>query len=744
MSLLVNVVIPPLFDAYTYALPEELCGSVEIGHKVEVPLGKRRAAGFVVSEETKPASEFSYKIKNIAGVSAEYPFFNSEQLQFFKWIADYYGASLGSVIDVAIPSSVPQKFQRTIRIREYQECRGKVQQKVVELLKERGDWVDHNDLVRSIPGAANTYKSLEEKGIIESRSEELKDHFLDHSPPPDWAKAEVQLNEKQQEATTRIKESISKNEFQPYLLYGVTGSGKTEVYIESIQHAFAQGKGVLVLVPEIALTPQLVDRFRVRLGSNIAVLHSGLGKRARWDGWRALLDSRTPIALGARSAVFAPIENLGLIIVDEEHDGSYKQNDGLRYNARDSAVVRAKMHSCPIVLGSATPSLESYLNAVTKKYIPMSLPGRHGVAERPTIDLVDLSSIRAKEMKTPHISPQLFTALTETIERDEQVFLLYNRRGFASYLQCEKCEEVMECPNCSVTFTYHQRLHRLVCHYCNLRLVPPEFCGSCSSVATEQNENKHVVPGVLVQRGAGTEKVFDEVQELFPEVSIARLDRDAASNTESYKAILDKIRSQETKIVVGTQMIAKGHDLPNVTLVGIVDCDIGLHMPDFRAGERTFQLLTQAAGRSGRSSKPGRVLLQTRLPKHLSLVKTIQQDYEGFAKLELKSRADLEYPPFSRILRIVATAKDQQTPHAVLEQYRIAINKLVESKGYQVTILGPTPAPIEKIKTEWRWHLLLKGKKITDLINIIHSLQQARNKHRGMRITFDLDPQDML
>ena len=754
MPQLVDVVIPPLFQAYTYALPDELLPIVDVGFEVEVPLGKRNATGFVISKSTDQDAQpnLSYEVKEVVKVSADYPYFDPSQIGFFQWVADYYGVGLGNVIDVALPHAVSQKFSRYVRLTDAQhtQIRGKLQKRIIELLETASGGMDYSAILRKQRGAGPALKRLEALGVVTIDSSEILDHHVDHTPPPQWAKTEVDLNEPQTHALNAIVQHAREKKFQTTLLYGVTGSGKTEVYIEAMSAVVGAGMGALVLVPEIALTPQLIDRFRARLGNDIAVLHSGLDRRARWDSWRALLEKRHFIAIGARSGVFAPVPNLGLIIVDEEHDSSYKQAEGLRYNARDLAVVRGKFHNCPVVLGSATPSLESYYNAAAKRYIPASLPLRHSAAAPATIELVDLNKLRPRDMLSKNISPQLHQALKEVLARGEQAFILYNRRGFASYLQCEKCEAVVECPNCSVTFTYHQNRNRLLCHYCNLSIVPPEFCTNCSRTDSTDtpdesgNSEKYLVPGLLVQRGAGTERIYDEVRTFFPDSVVDRLDRDVANNVASYRDILDRVRDGVTSILVGTQMIAKGHDLPNVTLVGVVDCDVGLHFPDFRAGERVFQLLTQASGRAGRATKPGRVILQTRVPKHLSIVKTLQHDYEGYAKAELQSRAALGDPPFTRILRIIVSAGEQHTPGKILAEFKTFLEADIEANTRDITILGPTPAPLEKLKTEWRWHLLLKCKSATPLIQVMNELKARTKKRKGVKILYDLDPQDLL
>ncbi len=702
-----------------------------------VDFGRQRRFGYVV--ETLPA-EISpeIEVKPLDLNQEIFHCFEPWQLEFFYWIARYYGDSVTRVIDTAVPQPAPAKFERyAIFIQDPpRPLRGKVQRELLLALKEGGGPVLCSELQKRFPGALQVLRALQSAGLakIESREQSAE---ISGMTAPDWAKREVELDEHQKSALQQVSAAVVAGSFAPFLLHGVTGSGKTEVYIDAIAAAREAGRGALIIVPEIALTPQLIDRFVARLGSSIAVLHSGIARRERWSAWRALIEKKSFIALGARSAIFAPVPDLGLIIVDEEHDGSYKQAEGLRYNARDLAVVLAKMKSCPVVLGSATPSLESYYNAATKKYSYLHLPQRHGTGNGVDIKLIDLNKCKPWEQPSKHISLELYEALKEVLERDQQAFILYNRRGFAAYLQCERCHAVLNCPNCSVTLTFHAAVNRLKCHYCDYEAVVLQKCPYCG----QQDEKGE--PGDLAQRGAGTEKVFDEIQELFPGVGVARLDRDSVSQLWKYRRILDDVRSGKTKILVGTQMIAKGHDLPGVTLVGIVDCDVGLHMPDFRAGERIFQLLTQAAGRSGRGDQRGKVILQTRVPQHPSLIKTVEQDYKGFAKIELLQRKEAGYPPFSRMLRVVASAEDQQAPPAFLLGLREKALNRINGSALPVVVLGPSAAPLGRLRNRWRWHLLFKAKTITALGSVLNELQRHAVPKK-IRLAFDLDPQDLL
>jgi primosomal protein N' (replication factor Y) len=749
---LVNVVIPPLATSYTYTLPDDLATRVGVGSEVEVPLGTRHAVGYVVQPPDNASSAEGLALKSVSRLRRPYPLFVKEQLEFFEWVANYYADSLSSVIETAVPPPVPQKFRRFVSlIKGWSEVvgsegattvRGKVEKQVMVALSDAPQGMDTKLLASRIKGSAQAVKRLLERNILSLREEELLDQHLLHPAAPEWAKASVVLSEAQNDALQAILVSHKAKTFTPFLLHGITGSGKTEVYIEAAREVLASGRGVLVIVPEIALTPQLIDRFRARLGNDLAVLHSGLHPRTRWDGWRALLEGRCRIGIGARSAVFAPVKDLGLIIVDEEHDSSYKQQEGLRYHARDLALVRGKMKDCPVILGTATPSLETFAHASSGRYQYLHLRSRPGTAQTPSIRILDLNQIKPWEMKSRSVTPDLFEALSRTLEAGNQAFILYNRRGFASYLQCERCENVVKCPNCSVTLTYHKNNHSLVCHYCGIRITPPSRCSSCTTA--NQTSAAPAKTAQFQQRGSGTERVYDELQELFPLAQIARLDRDAVTDEDQYRKILDEVRSGKTQILVGTQMIAKGHDLPGVTLVGVVDCDVGLHMPDFRAGERVFQLLTQVAGRAGRAEKAGEVLLQTRVPKHPSIVFTQADDYLSFARAELITREALRYPPYTRMLRIVVSSSDRAIGAATIEAVAHDLETLRTSLGFTVQVLGPTPAPIEKIKTLWRWHLLVKATSAAHLNRLVRELRSGRRKSKAARIVFDIDPQEML
>ncbi len=747
MSVLADILIPPLDRPYTYLVGKNLQADLKPGFKVSIPIGKRFTSGYVVGlREDNPDTVRTFELKEIADIVGRSPSFRIEDLEFYQRIAEYYGDHLSNVLDVAIPALSPPKFDAVVSLTgvPLPEKAGERQKEIITLLHATPEPMARSLLLRRLRGAAKSLDTLKEQGIVQFTEIEVRSDLSPRAPHAAWTKKDIELTLHQKTAVSRINKVVDEGVFAPFLLHGVTGSGKTEVYLDVVSHAIAQGKGALVLVPEIALTPQLIDRFQARFQSAIAVLHSALVKRFRWDSWRSLVEGRCRIAIGARSAVFAPMENLGVIIVDEEHDQSYKQAEGLRYHGRDIAVLRAKHRSCPVVLGSATPSLESYHHAATKKYTYISIPARPNAAPPLSFQVVDLNRLRNNEMPSPNVSAPLCDELTSTFAAGDQAFVLYNRRGFASYLQCDTCRHVISCPNCSVTLTYHKKKHSLVCHYCNLTAVPATFCPACREKKKPAPDAEQKTPGKLVHRGGGTEKAYEELTQLFPQVAIDRLDRDTVSDFDSYKDVLDRVRNKQTQLLVGTQMIAKGHDVPEVTLVGILDCDIGLQIPDFRSAERAFQLLTQAAGRAGRHEKAGRVVLQTRLPTHPAIKKTVEADFRGFAAGELALRKALSYPPFCRLLRIIVSSNDQKLPERILQAFKEMVDTVSPQLPAPLTVLGPAPAPIEKIKTMWRWHMLLKCERSSILHHVLMMLKGQAKKNKQARVVFDVDPQDML
>jgi primosomal protein N' (replication factor Y) len=571
--------------------------------------------------------------------------------------------------------------------------------------------------------------------------EEFRDPFADRpaETPPSLVPTVYQ-----QVALDALVAGLDQKTPRPFLLHGITGSGKTLVYIELIRQALARGRSAIVLVPEISLTPQTVSRFRAHFGNEVAVLHSGLSDGERYDAWRLLRSGERTVAVGARSALFAPLSDLGVIVVDEEHEGSYKQSDAPRYLARDLAVVRAHANGAVCVLGSATPSLESWSNAERGKFRRLHLPERVGGAKLPQVRVIDLRKGRDTSTgpaKRPSrgagvLSEELVAAVDTRLRKHEQVILLLNRRGYSSFIQCRECGEVEQCENCSVSLTYHRVAQRTVCHHCRFEAAAPVRCPRCGSHD-------------LSYRGLGTEQVERVAAETFPEARIARMDVDTTSGKWAHHRILDRVGRGEIDILLGTQMIAKGLDFPRVTLVGVVNADVGIHLPDFRASERTFQLLSQVAGRAGRGELGGDVLIQTSLPDHYAVRAAVAHDYEGFATRELSERQRPGYPPHVRLANVVVSSPDQRLAATGAERgaswLRSWLSRRAREGGAIVELVGPAPAPIERLNGRWRWHFLMRSASPAALGAAARALIRGYSLPAGdVRLALDRDPVALL
>lgn len=586
--------------------------------------------------------------------------------------------------------------------------------------------------------SVSALRALGERGLaLQERSALRVDPFLGVPVPSDTPHA---LTEAQRVAVDAVNEHVGAGTFRPFLLYGATGSGKTEVYLRVIARALDQGKGAVVLVPEIALTPQLVHRFRARFGNCVAVQHSGLTDRERADQWRRIRNGELPIVIGARSAIFAPLERLGVLIVDEEHEGSYKQEENLLYHARDVAVMRAKMESAVVVLGSATPSLESFHNAAQGRYTRLDLPERVTARALPEVDLVDMrKEPPAAGGEAPILSGALRSALRATVERGEQAILFLNRRGFATFLFCRDCGHAFRCSNCDVSLVLHRGPSReegaLRCHSCDYKAPVPAECPECGGGQTES-------------RGQGTQRVEAEVRAAVPEAQTVRLDRDVSMRRGAREEILASLRAGKADVLIGTQMVAKGHDFPRVTLVGVISAESSLYFPDFRAPERTFQLLTQVAGRAGRGEAAGRVLVQTYDPDNACLFHVRSHDYDGFYQGEIGHRREPRWPPFCRLTNIRVTAPVQAVAEEGAALCAEAARRLCASDaacGRDVEVLGPSPAIIPRVRNRWRWQVLLKGNRQAMLRRVALAACAAL-PGRGVRasVVVDVDPVSML
>ena len=787
----------PLDQVFTYLLPETLRHRVQKGSRVLAPFGARKLAGVVLRTH---AERPSAPPRELLRLLDEQPALDDELLKLGAWIASYYCAPLGEVLRAMTPlagdlrrgkifslTTAGRDAARQLHLSETQDAATEI----LRLLDIRA--LSASYLTQKVDKAAAVLKSLEKKGFVEvedvaaerdplrASAARLRAEFVRRPTIEKLPKAERELlsflelhpgshnvaeleervakastaaralarrdlvkltleavgaaqfpfraphelNPHQKAAYDRIEEALRAQLFQTFLLQGVTGSGKTEIYLKTIDAALALGKGALMLVPEIGLTPAVAGQFHHRFGDRVAILHSGIHDSERAQEWRRIRSGEAKVVVATRSGVFAPVQNLGLIIVDEEHDQSYKQQETPRYHGRDVAIVRARDRGAVVVLGSATPSLESRYNADRGKYQLLHLPERVESRAMPKVDVIDTRQEFLETRKQATFSRALIDAVTERLENGEQSMLLLNRRGFSSFMTCRACGERLECPNCSVTLTFHRRDRRMLCHYCNFSSRVPERCPKCDS--------DHIQ-----FLGLGSERVEDELHGAFPRARIARIDRDTTGGKRDYEAILAKFRAGEFDILVGTQMIAKGHDIPNVTLVGIVSADTGLGLPDFRAAERTFQLLTQAAGRAGRGTTPGIVLMQTNNPDHYAVRFAAEQDYEKFYAKELEFRRVMHYPPFGALANVIVRGTREEEALA----RSAALGRLLNPAPEGVKILGPAAASLARLKNEYRYQMLIKTssrKRLNEILGQVRGFAAAE-KWNPTSLVIDVDP----
>jgi primosomal protein N' (replication factor Y) (superfamily II helicase) len=652
-----------------------------------------------------------------------------------------------------LPAAPAVRTRRAVRIMRYlgtlgerDELFGRAgrQREAYESIEASGGSVRLSHLIEQEGFSRSVIAGLATKGLVALvDEEEVRDPFAGMGTEPPARHVPTAA---QRAALDALVAALDEKAPPPFLLQGITGSGKTLVYIELLRAVLARGKTAIVLVPEIALTPQTVARFRADFGDEVAVLHSGLSAGERYDAWRRLRSGERRIAVGARSALFAPLTNLGAIVVDEEHEGSYKQSEAPRYLARDLAVVRAGLHGAVCVLGSATPSLESWHNARSGKFRHLLLPERVGGARLPEVSVVDLRVKRAggegqRTATRPTrgggaFSEELLTGVDARLRRNEQVILLLNRRGYSSFVQCRECGEVEQCENCAISLTYHRVTQRIVCHHCRHEAPAPERCPRCGSHD-------------LSFRGLGTEQVERLAAEAFPTARIARMDVDTTSGKWAHQKILDRVGRGEIDILLGTQMIAKGLDFPRVTLVGVVNADVGLNLADFRASERTFQLLSQVAGRAGRGTLGGEVVIQTSLPQHYAIQAAMRHDFEGFARRELSERERPTYPPHVRLVNVVVSSPDRRLAATGAEQGALWLQRWLarERRGQRagVELVGPAPAPIERLHSRWRWHFLMRAASSGALGRAARALVSEFKLPAGdIRLVLDRDPVALL
>lgn len=720
-----------------YSIPESWAGKVHIGSRVKVPLRSREILATVVALVDTPSVP---EPKIILGLVSENPILNKSLLALARWMAEYYCCPVESAIRSLLPEVIRKakvgfKRERIVSLgrgiseTELQslEVKAPRQAQVLRFLIEEAEPIRWRELQQRVSTTDRTIQQLVGRNLLQVEFETTdRDPYGSERFVSSTA---LEMNPDQKKALEMVVRSVEARDNRPILLHGVTGSGKTEIYLQAIDHCLKQDLGALVLVPEISLTPQTVERFKMRFQADlIAVLHSHLSAGERHDEWHKLNSCRARVAIGARSAVFAPVQRLGLIVVDEEHETSYKQEETPRYHARDLAVVRAQIDRCAILLGSATPSLESYHNAKTGKYRLACLTSRVDDRQLPLIRVVDMRQEYLKQKHVPLISARLASAIEARLAAQEQTILFLNRRGFATSLVCNQCGFVCECPNCSVSLTFHQSENRLKCHLCGHAVLAPRKCPKCSDPS-------------IRYAGYGTEKIEGTVRKLFPSAAVARMDADSMSKKDAYRQTLQAFRTGKIDVLVGTQMIAKGLDFPNVTLVGIINADVGLHMPDFRAGERTFQLLTQVAGRAGRGDMAGEVFVQSSTPFSPSIQFARHHNFEGFWEQEIEFRERCEYPPFIHLLMIHVRSEHQRLAEFTAE----TIHRRIGEKPDPTMTLHPVvPAPIERSKGFYRYQILLRSKAIRRLSGTVRSIIQKLTFPDEVHVSVDVDPYQVL
>lgn len=704
------------------------------GCRVIVPVGKSRRLGVVLdSTDQEPSIP---NIKTVISVLDTEPVFTEELLNFCQRVSSYYLYPLGLTLLLALPESLRRKTSSIASLTK--TTRIAVLLVPPETVSDRAFDDNLRQLFVKNPSGVPLVKlkAILEKDLYRFINKLRKKKWLEIISAPDNSVMESffgqaietsfpeHLTEDQIKILDEAEKSLGQNRFYPCLLYGVTGSGKTEIYLRLASKAVEIGKSVIVLAPEIALITQLETIFRSRFGEKLAVWHSGLSPNVRIDQWLSILRGNKKIVLGTRSAIFLPVKNCGLIVVDEEHDPSYKQEDRMRYNARDIALMRAQMLQIPIILGSATPSLQSYYHAREKHYKLFTITRRVHGHPLPEIEVVDMR----RERRPRIFSKRLQQALKETFSEGLQSLLFLNRRGYAPYVLCRNCGHVATCNRCSIALTYHIETHNLKCHYCNFTMDPPEACPECGK-------------SILLYLGFGTEKVEEEVKKIIPEAETIRIDRDTIKNMKDLVTALNKIRQGKVGVIIGTQMIIKGHDFPLLSLAGVINADVALALPDLRSGELTAQQLLQVAGRSGRRETVGKVIIQTYNPSHYVIEATVKGNYSLFCEKELESREKLFYPPYAKIARIVCESTDMEKVHKSVYRLYDLIKNLAENFGCAIT--GPAPAPFFKLRNRYRWHILVRSRDssiLTEFLRTFWESKPVKGARRKLRITVDRDP----
>ncbi|MEB6204178.1 primosomal protein N' [Staphylococcus xylosus] len=785
---------------FDYIIPSRLQSMVQVGMRVIVPFGPRTIQGYVMQVTDKPDDNIDIaKLKEIKEIQDIKPELTEELIQLTEWYNNYFVTKRISMLEVMLPSAIKAKYTKVFSIvdvdavpeelkvkfdkdgqypykeAQYNDDLGQIvpllKQGIVSEMtllsqnvskkKQRAvsiiEGFDYDSILNSLEKSKKQYelyayllderhhtvllKDLEEMGFSKSSIDTLMrkgfvekyDAIVERDPFETRVfeqDQKQQLTYDQQEAYKSILESIQAHRQRTYLLHGVTGSGKTEVYLQTIEEVLKLGRQAMMLVPEIALTPQMVLRFKRRFGDEVAVLHSGLSKGERYDEWQKIRDGKASVSVGARSSVFAPFKNLGMIIIDEEHESSYKQEDYPRYQARDIAQWRSQYHQCPLILGSATPSLETYARAEKGVYELLSLPNRVNQQALPEIEIVDMRTELSSGNRSM-FSEQLRKAIQQRLDKKEQIVLFLNRRGYASFMLCRDCGHVPQCPNCDISLTYHKSTDQLKCHYCGHQEVPPNKCPNC--------ESEHIR-----QVGTGTQRVEELLQEAFQEARIIRMDVDTTSRKGAHEKLLDDFGAGKGDILLGTQMIAKGLDFPNITLVGVLNADTMLNLPDFRASERTYQLLTQVSGRAGRHEKEGEVIIQTYNPEHYAIKDVQANDYTAFFNKEMNYRKMGKYPPYFFLINFTIAHKEMKK---VMEASKHIHKILLQHLTDKALVLGPSPAALSRINNEYRFQILVKYKSepaLHEALKYLDDYYHDQYLKEKLSLKIDINPQMMM
>ncbi len=728
-EIIINNNSKELNRTFDYNIPKELEEKVKIGSRVLIPFGnmKKLEDGFVIGfKETS-----NYKLKDISKICDE-NILNKQKVELAKWMSKRYFGNLSEAIKLMLPAGTLKKDIEEIEFEiETGKLKSEKQIRLLRFLIDNGETYI-SDLEAFTEVSKAIMKTLEKNGYIEIYEKQIeRNPFINKEIKRD---KKLNLTEEQQEAYNKIEEAIEDQMDSEFLIFGVTGSGKTEIYLQLIEKVYNENKSSIVLVPEISLTPQMVNRFIARFGQDkIAVLHSKLSVGERYDEWYRIKNGKAKIVIGARSAIFAPVEDLGLIIIDEEHDSSYKSEGGLRYDAKEVAKMLSRQNSCPLVLGSATPEMKSYYKALKGDIELIELTKRAGNANIPEVEIIDLREELTKGNRSM-ISTKLHEEIEENLKNKHQTILFLNRRGYSTFVMCRDCGYTVKCKNCDITMTYHLKQNKLKCHYCGYEETKVEICPECGS------KN-------IRYFGTGTQKLEEEIHKLFPNASTIRMDIDTVTKKNSHEEILNKFKEENIDILIGTQMIVKGHHFPNVTLVGVIAADSSLNIEDYRANERTFQILTQVAGRAGREKLPGNVIIQTYNPDSIAIENAAKQDYKSFYDIEVALRKQLKYPPFCDIIVIgVNSSSKAQVANITSKLHKYLKNRIINEK-IGLLLYSPVPAPIDKIKNKYRWRIIIKciyNEQINKLVQDALEEGYKETKNTDTRIVVDLNPNNMM